>query len=100
MRKFNEVELRELLDGCLHASHNTKLINLDWDVQEHPYRESLAKLESVEPEIMQFFNQQKRLEQLEAQANKGKPNNKKRPRDGDNKGKESNKKPKPQDKGR
>ena len=87
MRKFNETELRELLDGCLNMSYNTKLINLDWDVQEHPYRESLAKLESVEPEIIQLFQQQKRLDALEAKnGNKGSKgnNSNKRKRGDDN----------------
>merc|ERR1712214_137906 len=76
MRKFTETELRELLDGCLNMSYNTKLINLDWDVQEHPYKESIAKLESVEPEIIQLFQRQKRLDALEAKTGtKGNSNN-------------------------
>ena len=76
MRKFTETELQELLDGCLNMSYNTKLINLDWDVQEDPYRESIAKLESVEPDIILLFQQQKRLGALEAKnCTKGNNNN-------------------------
>ena len=95
MRKFTETELRELLDGCLNMSYNVKLINLDWDVQEHPYKESIAKLESVEPEIIQLFQQQKCLDALEAKTGtKGNNNNNCKRGDDNNTGcKDSKKQP-------
>ena len=65
MEKFNEHEMRELLDGCLHKLHQSKLTQLDWDISAQTYRESISKLESVEQDIIQARDQEDRLSKLE-----------------------------------
>ena len=74
MQAFTEMELREILDGSLHPAYHAQLINLDWDIFENDYSETLAKLESIEPHVIQNYMHEKRLAALE--GTKGDPHKK------------------------
>ena len=63
--KFDEQNLREILEGSLNKYHISKLTHLDWDISMKPYRESISKLESVESDIIQTKDQEERLAKLE-----------------------------------
>ncbi len=64
-QKFNEMELRELLDGCLHNVHHQHLINIDWDVTERNYMETITKLETLESQINAAVAIEQRLKSIE-----------------------------------
>ena len=67
LTQFNEMEMREILGGAIQKAHINQLVNIDWDVEEMDYNETIAKLETLEPHIIQSFNNEKRLSALEGE---------------------------------
>ena len=67
MRPFDETNLREILDSAMTKVHLAQLLNVDWNHHEKPYAESIAKLESLEPQIILHNEHEKRLTALEGQ---------------------------------
>ena len=43
--------MREILDYALPQTHIDKLVNIDWNIYENPYKKTIDKLVSFEPEI-------------------------------------------------
>ena len=50
---FDEDAMREILDGTIHKQQQSRLTNIDWDVLENSYQESIAKLEILKGSILQ-----------------------------------------------
>ena len=69
MMPFDETDLKEILDSAMTKVHLAQLLNVDWNHHEKPYAESIAKLESLEPQIIRHNEHEKRLSALEG----GKP---------------------------
>jgi hypothetical protein len=65
MRPFDETEMREILDSAMTKVHLAQLLNVDWNHHEKPFAESIAKLESLEPQIIRHNEHEKRLTALE-----------------------------------
>ena len=88
MIPFDETDLREILDSAMTKVHLAQLLNVDWNHHEKPYGESIAKLESLEPQIIRHNEHEKRLTALEGGGKSNKyPHSK-----GNDKKKNSNKK--------
>ena len=49
--KYGEYEMREVLDYALPRTHIDKLVNIDWNIYENPYKKTIDKLVAFEPEI-------------------------------------------------
>jgi hypothetical protein len=62
---FGEHEMREILDAAIHKQQQEKLLNIDWDILEHSYQESIAKLDSIERSVVRETQTLQRLSQLE-----------------------------------
>ena len=43
--------MRKILDFSLPSTYSTKLFNLDWNIYEKPFKETVNKLQTIEPEI-------------------------------------------------
>jgi hypothetical protein len=65
MEAFDETNMREILDSAMTKVHIAQLLNVDWNHHEKPYSESIAKLESLEPQIIRHNEHEKRLAALE-----------------------------------
>ena len=65
MVPFDETDMREILDSAMTKVHLAQLLNVDWNHHEKPYTESIAKLESLEPQIIRHNEHEKRLSALE-----------------------------------
>ena len=65
MMPFDETDLKEILDSAMTKVHLAQLLNVDWNHHEKPYAESIAKLESLEPQIIRHNEHEKRLSALE-----------------------------------
>ena len=50
---FGKHEIREILEGAIHKQQQAKLINIDCDILEHSYQESITKLDSIERSVVQ-----------------------------------------------
>ena len=49
--KFTEINMREILDFALPGTYSNKLFNIDWNIYEKPFKETVNKLVTIEPEI-------------------------------------------------
>ena len=49
--KFNETDLREILHFALPGTYSAKLLNINWNIYEKPFKETVDKLVTIEPEI-------------------------------------------------
>ena len=65
MQPFDDTDLKEILDSAMTKVHLAQLLNVDWNHHERPYTESIAKLESLEPQIIRHNEHEKRLSALE-----------------------------------
>ena len=43
--------MREILDFVLPSTYSTKLFNIDWNIYGKPFKETVDKLQTIEPEI-------------------------------------------------
>ena len=89
MTPFDETDLKEILDSAMTKVHLAQLLNVDWNHHERPYAESLAKLESLEPQIIRHNEHEKRLSALEGGS---KPPRNSQPRNGEKKKNNNSKK--------
>ena len=48
---FDEMNHKDLLDAILPHTYCSRLLNMEWDVCEESYDETVDKLESIEPSI-------------------------------------------------
>ena len=55
----------DILEGNLTQGQYMKLYDMDWDLHERPYKETIAKLESLEASIVESAEVQKGLALLE-----------------------------------
>ena len=66
----SETMLRDILNQALQPAHQQKLIQIDWNIHEETYKESLTKLDSVEAEIIQASKLQKQMESIQQSVEK------------------------------
>jgi hypothetical protein len=62
---FTEFEMREILEHNLLFEQLMELYNMDWSIQDQPYKEIITKLEGLEASIIKEKNMQKRIAILE-----------------------------------
>jgi len=67
---YSETMLRDILNEALQPAHRQKLIQIDWNIHEETYKESLTKLDSVEAEIIQASKLQKQMESIQMSVEK------------------------------
>ena len=77
-KPFTEFEMREILEHNLVFEQLMELYNMDWSVQDQPYKETITKLEGLEATIIREKLMQKRVAALEGGDSSGRVNNKKR----------------------
>jgi hypothetical protein len=65
-RSFTEFEMREILEHNLLFEQLMELYNMDWSIQDQPYKETITKLEGLEASIIKEKQMQKRMAALEA----------------------------------
>jgi hypothetical protein len=64
-RAFTEYEMREILEHNLLFEQLMELYNMDWSIQDQPYKETITKLEGLEASIIKEKQMQKRISALE-----------------------------------
>ena len=64
-KPFSEYEMREILEHNLLFEQLMELYNMDWSIQDQPYKETITKLEGLEASIIKEKNMQKRIAALE-----------------------------------
>ena len=65
LKPFEEFELREILEGNLTQAQQLKLYDVNWDIHEKNYGETISKLEGLEASILGEAEVNKRLVMLE-----------------------------------
>jgi hypothetical protein len=65
-RSFTEFEMREILEHNLLFEQLMELYNMDWSIQDQPYKETVTKVEGLEASIIKEKQMQKRIAMLEA----------------------------------
>jgi hypothetical protein len=60
-----EYEMREILEHNLLFEQLMELYNMDWSIQDQPYKETITKLEGLEALIIKEKQMQKRIAALE-----------------------------------
>ena len=63
--KFNKMDMRELLENALTKVHESRLQRIDWEILDKDYKETVSKLKSMEPTIIQDNAMEKRLSSIE-----------------------------------
>jgi hypothetical protein len=63
--------MREILEHNLSFEQLMELYNMDWSIQNQPYKETITKLEGLEASIIKEKQIQKRMAALEANEGGG-----------------------------
>ena len=50
-KKYEEYEMREILDYALPKTYSDKLFSVDWNIYEKSFKETVDKLVTIKPEI-------------------------------------------------
>jgi hypothetical protein len=57
--------MREILEHNLLFEQLMELYNMDWSIQDQPYKETITKLKGMDASIIKEKNMQKRIAILE-----------------------------------
>jgi hypothetical protein len=60
-RSFTEYKMRESLEHNLLSEQLMELYNMDWSIQDQPYKETITKLEGLEASIIKEKQMQKHI---------------------------------------
>ena len=66
---YPDKEMREIITDSMTRTHLEQLLHVGWDPLEKPFNETVAKIASLEPQIIQTHQHEKRLEALEKDQN-------------------------------
>ena len=69
MERFGEIDMREILNQAMTKLHLSQLNHVDWQHYNKPYVDTIAKLETLKPQIITFHESEKRLKDLESALN-------------------------------
>lgn len=71
-KSFDEFEKREILETAITKAQAVKLNDIDWDIQENTYDETISKLESLESGLKREVEMQRQVDII-SKANGGTP---------------------------
>ena len=64
------MDMREILENALTKVHELHLQRIDWEILDRDYKETVTKLESMEPTIIRDNAMEKRLSSMEESVGK------------------------------
>ena len=71
-KSFDDFEKREILETAITKAQAVKLNDIDWDIQENTYDETISKLESLEAGLKREVEMQRQVDII-SKANGGTP---------------------------